>query len=323
MPRPRKEQVSISDTPYYHVVSRCVRKTFLCGTDLTTGKSYEHRRSWIENRIRILSSIFDIDICSYAVMSNHLHIVLKLGSEQADEWTTGEVLERWTSLYKGPRLIQRLIESDTLDKAEQDAADICIVEYRKRLKDLSWFMKALNEPIAREANKEDGCTGHFWESRFKSQALLTEESVLSCMAYVDLNPVRANMANTPEESDHTSIKERISPQFCLQTAIKEQIGLQCLAKFQLPLKPLLKFEGNVNNKEQTGILFSAVDYLELVDYTGRIVKEGKRGAINQLTPSILKRLNLNTDEWIARSCAFEENYHRLFSKRRSTKRKVA
>ena len=184
-------------------------------------------------------------------------------------------------------------------------------------------MKALNEPIAREANKEDGCTGHFWENRFKSQALLTEEALLSCMAYVDLNPVRANMANTPEESDHTSIKERISPKFCLQTAIKEQIDLQCLIQFQLPLKPLTKFEGNIKNEKQTGILFNAVDYLELVDYTGRIVKKGKRGAISHLTPPILKRLNLNTEEWLARSCAFEENYYRIFAKRRKIRIKAA
>ena len=323
MTRPRKEQISISDTPYYHVVSRCVRRSFLCGTDGITGKSYEHRRSWIENRIRILSSIFGIEICSYAVMSNHLHIVLKLCPEKADLWSTNDILERWTSLYKGPRVIQRLMQGDTLDKAEQDAADTYIEKYKNRLKDLSWFMKTLNEPIARQANKEDGCTGHFWESRYKSQALLTEEAVLSCMAYVDLNPVRANMADTPEESDHTSIKERITPQFCLQTAVKEQIDLQCLLKFQLPLKPLAKFEGNIKNEKQTGILFNAIDYLELVDYTGRIVKKGKRGAINQLTPSILKRLHLNTDEWLARSCAFEENYHRIFAKQRSAKRKAA
>jgi len=323
MARPRKEQVSISETPYYHVVSRCVRRSFLCGTDLTTGKSYEHRRSWIENRMRILSSIFDIDICSYAVMSNHLHIVLKLGSEQAEQWTRKEILERWTSLYKGPKLIQRFIQGDTLDKAEQYSANIYIEEYRNRLKDLGWFMKALNEPIAREANKEDGCTGHFWESRYKSQALLTEEAVLSCMAYVDLNPVRAKISETPEESEHTSIKERVSPQFCLQTAIKEQINLQCLIKFQLPLKPLSKFEGNVKKEKQTGILFNAVDYLELVDYTGRVITEGKRGVIAQVTPPILKRLNLNIDEWLARSCAFEANYHRLFARWPSTRRKLA
>jgi len=256
-------------------------------------------------------------------MSNHLHIVVKIGSEQADQWTRKEILERWTSLYKGPKLIQRLIQGDRLDNAEQYSANVYIEEYRNRLKDLSWFMKALNEPIARGANKEDGCTGHFWESRYKSQALLTEEAVLSCMAYVDLNPLRAKISDTPEDSEHTSIKERISPQFSLQTAIREQIDLQCLIKFQLPLKPLIKFEDNVKQEKQAGILFSAVDYLELVDYTGRILKEGKRGVIQQTAPPILKRLNLNTDEWLARSCAFEANYHSFFAKWRNTRRQAA
>ena len=107
-------------------------------------------------------------------------------------------------------------------------------------------MKCLNQPIARQANKEDGCAGHFWESRFKSQALLTDEAVISCMAYVDLNPVRATMAATPETSDHTSIKERINPQFNLADAIHQQIEQQCLRSFELALKPLAHFEGFIN-----------------------------------------------------------------------------
>lgn len=73
-----------------------------------------------KNRIRILSSICDINIFSYAAMSNHLHIVVKLGSEQVDEWTPGKTLERWTSLYKDPRLIQRLMQDDVLGKTERE-----------------------------------------------------------------------------------------------------------------------------------------------------------------------------------------------------------
>jgi REP element-mobilizing transposase RayT len=194
MTQPRERLVSITDTPYYHVVSRCVRRTFLCGEDRQSGKNYEHRRRWIEERIRLLSSIFSIDLAAYAVMSNHYHLVVKLSPDHAERWSTDEVLKRWTALFKGPLLVQKHKAGDSLLPAEQNTLNSLIEVYRERLTSLSWFMKCLNESIAREANKEDDCTGHFWESRFKSQALLTEEALLSCMAYVDLNPIRAAMA---------------------------------------------------------------------------------------------------------------------------------
>ncbi|WP_227662890.1 hypothetical protein [Marinobacter daqiaonensis] len=164
MTRPREQLISVSETPYYHVVSRCVRRTFLCGIDHQTGQSYEHRRHWIEQRIRLLSSIFTIDLCAYAVMSNHYHLVVKLCPEQADAWSDDEVLERWTSLFKGPALIQRHRAGKAPHEAEQLFVKQVVSVYRQRLTDLSWFMKCLNESIAREANREDGCTGHFYDS---------------------------------------------------------------------------------------------------------------------------------------------------------------
>ncbi len=249
-------------------------------------------------------------------MSNHFHLVLKLCSEQAETWTDAEVIQRWTSLYKGPLLVQKWQAGDALIQAEQQAVSDCIIIYRQRLGSLSWFMKCLNEPIAREANKEDGCTGHFWESRFKSQALLNEESLLSCMAYVDLNPIRAKMANTPEDSDHTSIQERIAPQFNLADAIRQQIEQQCLRHFELPLKPLTYFEGNITDKEQTGVLFSAQDYIQLVDYTWRIIRPDKRGAISAHLPSILHRLNLDEKSWLNNATQFEQTFYRKFARKR-------
>ena len=151
----------MEETPYYHVVSRCVRRAFLSGIDHVTGQSYEHRRQWIEDRIRLLSSIFAIDIAAYAVMSNHYHIVVKICPEQTAQWSNREVLERWSCLYKGPLLIQKALAGEELSDAEQDRVNWEVKRYRQRLKDLSWFMKCLNEPIARRANKEDDCTGHF------------------------------------------------------------------------------------------------------------------------------------------------------------------
>ncbi|WP_420555147.1 transposase [Neptuniibacter marinus] len=316
MTRPRKELVSVQDTPYYHIVSRCVRRSFLCGLDHSTGKDYEHRRQWIEDRIRILSSLFSIDICAYAVMSNHLHIVIKLCPTQAQNWSNTEVVTRWLSLFKGPLLIQQWQAGESLNKAQLDTVSDMIEVYRERLANLSWFMKCLNEPIARQANQEDKCTGHFWESRYKSQALLTEEALLSCMAYVDLNPIRADIAKTPEDSKHTSIKERINPEFNSTSAIDSQKALLALQYFQSPVKPLAQFEGNIRNKEQQGILFSLEDYLTLVDMTGRILRDDKRGAISAHLPPILERLEINQEEWLNNATQFERLYHKKFARKR-------
>jgi len=315
MTRPRKEQVSLSDTPYYHIVSRCVRRTFLCGTDKVTGISYEHRRVWIEDRIRILASIFAVDICAYAVMSNHIHLVVKLAPDSINTLNNKEIIERWTALFKGPLLIQRWRNGETLDKVQRDTVASCIQAYRKRLTDLGWFMKCLNEPIARQANKEDGCTGHFWESRYKSQALLTDEALLSAMAYVDLNPVRAGMAKTPESSKHTSIRERITPRFNLSRAISEQQQLEALNVFNIPLKPLLTFEGAARNHKQDGILFAFEDYLQLVDVTGRSIRADKKHAIPNHLPPILQRIEIDYETWLLNVTQFESIYYQRFSKK--------
>ena len=319
MPQPRKVLISLEDTPYYHIVSRCVRRTFLCGDDKTRGQSYEHRRQWIENRIRLLSSIFTIDICSYAVMSNHYHLVVKLSPEEANNWTEQEVVDRWLSIYKGSYLVQKWNKKEQQTEAELQTTKETINQYKNRLTSLSWFMKCLNEPIARQANKEDNCTGHFWESRFKSQALLKEDAILSAMTYVDLNPIRAAKAESPETSDHTSIKERIEQTFSLQDAITQQQTQETLYDFKLPLKPLKVFEGNLKAEEQVGILFSFEEYLNLVDTTGRIIREDKRGAIKQNLPPILERLNIEHEQWLENTTQFEVVYQRRFARKRKSR----
>ncbi|MBX2859200.1 MAG: transposase, partial [Cellvibrionaceae bacterium] len=210
MPKPRKHIVSLDATPYYHCTSRCVRRAFLCGFDQLTGQSYEHRRQWLEDRILLLGQVFAIDICAYAVMHNHHHVVLHINKAQSLSWSDQEVCQRWHQLYKGTSLTQKFLNAEPLSEVELDVVKAKLGEWRLHLCSISWFMRALNEPIARMANTEDKCTGKFWESRFKSQALLDHKALLACIAYVDLNPVRAKIAPTPEVSDHTSIKMRVN-----------------------------------------------------------------------------------------------------------------
>ena len=94
----RSQLVDVEITRYYHCVSRCVRRAFLCGVDRHTGNSYEHRRAWIEERIRVLSSLFSIDICAYAVMSNHFHLVVEIDPDAPYAWSDEEVATRWLAL---------------------------------------------------------------------------------------------------------------------------------------------------------------------------------------------------------------------------------
>ncbi|AHK80073.1 transposase [Ectothiorhodospira haloalkaliphila] len=125
------------------------------------------------------------------------------------------------------------------------------------------------------------------------------------MAYVDLNPVRSGMGDTPETSEHTSIKERIAPRFDLAQAVREQMKLDALLRFDGPVKPLLSFEGAFADREQPGIPFAFQDYLSLVDYTGRAIDPRKKGAIAGSQPPILRRLGLTSDQWLAQSTQFE------------------
>lgn len=307
--KPRSQLVSISDTPYYHCVGRCVRRAFLCGTN--GSKSYEHRRQWLVDRIKHLSSIFTIDIAAYAIMSNHYHLVLHVDRERAINLTDAEVVDRWLNLHQGPEIIRQHRSEPTNDPAKLDIINQIVTEWRTRLCDLSWFMKELNEYIAKHANREDGCTGHFWESRFKSQALLDETALFSCMAYVDLNPIRANMAKTPETSDYTSIQERLgigTTQTEPSTAppSKQESDYRNTIKN----KELMAFSGNIKaDTPEHQLPYNISDYIELVDWTGRAIRSDKKGFIASDTPPILRRLNIATDQWLNICKRLEKDHH--------------
>jgi len=172
MTLPRKSLVSLNDTPFYHCVSRCVRRAFLCGVDPYSGKNYEHRRGWLEYLLLRTADVFAIKLCSYAVMSNHYHVVLHVRSDIADKWSDLDVVKRWHRLFKPTPFSQRFIDGESLRKVEWVVLNRDIKLWRSRLCDISWYMRIINERIARKANAEDRCTGRFWEGRFKSQALL-------------------------------------------------------------------------------------------------------------------------------------------------------
>jgi REP element-mobilizing transposase RayT len=297
MTRPRKEQVFLEVTPYYHCICRCVRRAFLCGDDKFSGKNFDHRKQWVVDKITSLSTIFTIEICAYAVMSNHYHLVLKVDKEKADTLSDEEIALRWKQLFHGHIMVDRWLTNKATTQAEKDKALEVIQTWRVRLYDLGWYMRCLNEHVAVQANKEDNCKGRFWEGRFKSQALLDETALLACMVYVDLNPIRAAISATPENSDFTSIQQRL---MTLAKAKNNQAS-------QPPqLLPFTKYQPH--SWKQIGLPFKLIDYFELVEWTGRCIREGKRGAIPAHIKPLFDRFMVNEQDWLETIKEFNRHF---------------
>lgn len=144
MPRARYQQISL-DTPLITTVfrilkSRCVRRAFLCGEDPISGKSFEHRRGWIEERLLFLAQVFAIDVCAYAVMSNHIHLVLHVNEQEAQAWSTKDVLERWHKLHQGTLFTKQYVKGESLPDYALQLVETSADAYRERLMDISWFI---------------------------------------------------------------------------------------------------------------------------------------------------------------------------------------
>ena len=292
----RSEVVTEGVEAVYHCISRCVRRAFLCGIDTYSGQSYEHRKDWIKLRIQELTAGYGVEVSAYAVMSNHLHLVLRTRPDWVESWSDREVAVRWLKLFSRTRAVEdkTSLPSDSEIRLLTGDAER-MVELRLRLSSVSWFMRSLNEHVARLANREDGCKGRFWEGRFKCQALLDEAAVLACMAYVDLNPIRAGLADRPEQSDFTSVKERI----------EERRTPSVDAAWLCPI-------GDEGGEERRGILSLTRDeYLSLIDWTGRTIRLDKPGAIPAHLAPILTRLEINQSRWVGTVNSYGSLFHRV------------
>lgn len=324
MALPRKRYVREGEEGVYHCFTRCVRRAFLCGRDSVTQRDYSHRKVLIVDRLRELAAIFAIEVCAYAIMENHYHIILRICADIVASWSDREVAARWLTLFpRGGGL--KGMGGSIIEKQISALAECTerIAELRKRLCNLSWFMGRLNEFIARAANKEDDVKGRFWESRFKCQALLDEAAITACMVYVDLNPIRAGLAATPEDSDFTSIQERIrawrkeTMEACSdpgQSMRSESVDKE-LSNQQDTVRDFFEIHLTnwlcpiQSNSERRGILqIAAVEYFDLVDRSGRMLRSEKRGSIDADLEPILLRIGVNPGAWLDTISSFDSRF---------------
>lgn len=319
---PRSRYVKDDEVGVYHCTSRCVRRAFLCGRDPVTNRDFSHRKQWIVDRLQFLSGIFAIQVFSYSVLETHYHSILRTRPDIANTWSDLEVATRWVTLCPKHRKVKGImIPIEDQIHALLDSPKM-IAKLRKRLSSLSWFMGQINGFIARAANHEDNVKGRFWEARFKSTPLLDDAAIVACMTYVDLNLVRAGIAATPEESDFTSIQQRIRdwrkenfPDAApLSTQQDTLSGPSSSASWLCPISP---------DPHQGGILqMTPAQYFDLVDRSGRIIRADKRGAIDADLKPILVRIGANPDAWVDTISCFTHRF-RVAVGRPSSLRKFA
>ena len=195
----------------YHCFNRIVRRSFLCGVDPHTGIDYSHRRDWMLRRLKYLAEYFSIDVLAYAILSNHYHLVLRNRPDQVDAMSDRDVVVAWLMIC--PKS-QKNADGTALQPTEPEIqAELSrpgrVDELRHRLSNPSWLIRQLAQYMGIRCNAEDNLRGHFWESRFGMRRLLDEAAVLACLAYVDLNPIRAHLTNSLEGYRHVSIGERL------------------------------------------------------------------------------------------------------------------
>jgi REP element-mobilizing transposase RayT len=308
----RGETINPAEIQIVHCIQRCVRRAFLCGKDPVTGQSFEHRRGWIRDRLQFLASIFGIDCLTYTVLSNHAHIVLRSRPDVVASWSDNEVAQRWLRLY--PQ--RRDKHGEPAEPSEPELNMIVnnpdrLAELRRRLSDISWWMGRLAEYIARRSNAEDNCTGRFWQGRYRGDNLLDEAALLACAMYVDLNPIRAAIAETPETSQFTGAKDRIddlaarSDRSRLSDHDWQRAGAGQQSGWLSPigideqkdeLGPDLDTTGRRASRK--GFLsISLTDYLQLLDWTGRAIRTDRRGSIPAQLAPILTRIGVNGKHW--------------------------
>ena len=257
---PRKKLVDDKLACCYHITSRSVRGMHLCGWDRLTRKQYGYRRRWLVKRMRALAQSFAVELYAYAVMSNHFHTIVYYDPLASAEWSDEEVARRWVAAFppaapnrarRGRLAAQRCLERRKEKKREELLADLDrLARARRELGSLSAYMKHLKQPFARQANLEDGCKGHFFEQRFYSGALLSEKAILAAMAYVDLNPVRAEIVRRLEDYQDASIHERLM-----------ENSADALTAYLLPLASGLA----VRDPHQPRVAMVLGDYIEVLE----------------------------------------------------------
>ena len=205
--RRRRDVIDESAVGAYHVYSRTVRRAFLVGYDPVTGRDFSYRKDLLLQRLKDLVSVFAVECLDETILDNHFHAILRNRPDLVAGWSDEEVARRWLRLRQSDLALRPEPKPEQVAELLQDSEKLA--EIRRKLSSISCLMAHLKEPLARVSNAQDHCQGAFWQGRFGCERLEDDAALLVCSLYVNMNPIRAGIARTPEEARYTSAYERI------------------------------------------------------------------------------------------------------------------
>jgi len=323
----RAHLVDVAVTRWYHCIARCVRgATLMC-------EGATDRKQWVENRLEELAEIFAITVGGFAVLDDRIHVLARVDTDRAQAWSDEEVVRRWGRVCppRGKKREPLPVSKDWVRGQVKDPGWVATA--RERLQSIGWFMKCLKEPLSRLANRQEETRGVFFEGRFKTIAILDDESLLATCAYIDLTPVVAGMAATPKASKHTSLGQRLADLAAEGRSKKRKPALGGRTAGQasssgrekpLWICPIEDRRGRGSHREGMVEGFTLENYLLLVKYTGRLFRTGKAPTSPEVA-AVLDRLGSRAEAWQARLVKLSEGRlsGRSFAASRERLREVA
>jgi REP element-mobilizing transposase RayT len=341
--RPRSQVIDETKVGVYHVWNRCIRKMYLFGADRYSGRDYTSRKALLQQRLQELSAIFAVDACVWAMLSNHFHLIVRNRPDLAQQYSDEEVAIRWWYLYPERRDEQGRPAPPTPVEIRSIVETPGRIEVlRKRLSSISWFMKSLEEWLAKRINAMDKHRGHLWQDRYGCRNLLTEGAILVCSIYIDINEIQAGLAACPADSRNTSAYLRILAQILRRERAAAEADEGAPPRIQLdyqfsdpdiwlcPLdtqdrSPLLSVPGtatanqpwdpqelekleaaSVAKRWRHGFLPVTVEqYLEILERSVGALAAESREAVEQWLAPVLEPLGIRVEAWFAMLAHFE------------------
>lgn len=302
---PRKELVASGQVSVFHTVNHCLPTAQLAGSERKTGRSLEHRREFLMERIRLQSTLLSVEVLAFAVEPQRLQLVLRTRPDLVKQLSDTEIARRYLSAIPPKHGFDQELETPSAGEIRAVINNRTLfARARNRLSDLSWFISQLAESIARNANRESGLTGKFWEGRFNCRPILDPTGLALAATHCDLAPVVAGAAQSPASLKGTSLALR------LQAARSGTPSWLASIAADPGRKPAGQRPPRVPAGRVAGIVLNDAEFREVLEWTCRELSSKTPGRFPDDLAEHFIGLEVSPDSWIRLSREYDDIFKR-------------